>query len=324
MNYGRTSRSIVARLAMLASANLAAIAAIAAISPEGGSLGAVLAGLANNLASTLIAGIGMTAVIMTGSIDLSIGPIVATAGVVFGVMVYFSWPPLVCFAACVGVAWIMQMINGLVIRWLRLPSIIVTLAALAFYRGVALVIADTAIRDFSGNISVADDAYHGPGKRYAAWLLAVAGGTWLLWAHFAKRPRLWLALGGNEEACRLEGLQPESIRLSAFCASGWMLGLAALIQATQIQSIDPARLGDGFELKVIGAVVLGGTNIFGGEGAFIGTILGGALLYLIDQLLVFAGTSVYLRDVLVGAVVLGVIGADCLWHRRRKRLEELA
>ena len=80
----------------------------------------------------------------------------------------------------------------------------------------------------------------------------------------------------------------------------------------------------GFELQVIGAVVLGGTNIFGGEGSYAGTVLGAFFLYFTAEVLIYAGVSPYFQEVIVGAVIIVVIGLDCGWHRRQKRLEELA
>src|SRR5207244_8371379 len=117
----------------------------------------------------------------------------------------------------------------------------------------------------------------------------------------------WLALCSSEEASRLMGLKPGAILQSAFLASGIFLGLAALIYVTRIQAIEPARMARGIELEVIGAVVLGGTNIFGGEGSYVGTLLGAFFLYFILQALIYAGVSPYYQDVLTGAIILGVI-----------------
>ena len=98
----------------------------------------------------------------------------------------------------------------------------------------------------------------------------------------------------------------------------------ALIYITQIQFIEPARLAIGFELQVIGAVILGGTNIFGGEGSYVGTALGALFLYFTAQWMTYAGISPYFQEAITGALIIGVIGMDCALHRNRKRLEELA
>ncbi len=189
---------------------------------------------------------------------------------------------------------------------------------------MALVSADIGIPNFSGNISIPDEAFHSPGKLYAGRILLFALLAALLWEAFAKTPRRWLALGSSEEACRLLGLSPGRILQSAFLASGIFLGLAALIFVTRVQYIEPARLALSFELQVIGAVVLGGTNIFGGEGSFAGTVLGAFFLYFTAQVLTYAGVNPYFQEAVTGAIIIGVIGLDCALHRRRKLLEELA
>ena len=110
---------------------------------------------------------------------------------------------------------------------------------------------------------------------------------------------------------------------SAFLFGGVFLAAGTLLEVTQVQAIEPARIAIGFELSVIGAVVLGGTNIFGGEGCFAGTVLGTFFLYFTRQTLIYGGVSPYFQDVIVGGTIIGVIGVDCLLHREHKRMEEL-
>ena len=105
--------------------------------------------------------------------------------------------------------------------------------------------------------------------------------------------------------------------------SGIFLGLAALTYTSNRLTIEPNRMALGFELQVIGAVVLGGTNIFGKEGSYAGTALGGAFLYLIGQAMLYAGVSEYWQNALRGALIIAVIGFDCALHRRRKMMDEL-
>ena len=93
---------------------------------------------------------------------------------------------------------------------------------------------------------------------------------------------------------------------------------------TRIQAIEPARMALGLELQVIGAVILGGTNIFGGEGSYAGTVLGAFFLYFLSELMVYAGVSPYFQEVVAGAIIIFVIGLDCAMHRKRKLLEEVA
>ncbi len=277
----------------------------------------------NNVAPTLLAGIGLTGIIFTGSIDLSIGAIIVVAGTVFGLCYNFGAGPLPSFLACFATAALLSAFNGALVRLLRIPAIIVTLAGLAFYRGAALILASMIVRDYGGQFSILKDEYRAPGRDYAVWILLVAGAAAVLWEFYGKTPRTWLALGNSEQACRLKGLQPGRILQNAFVAGGLFLGLAAVTFVTNLQTIEPARMAKNFELDVIGGVVLGGTNIFGGEGSFLGTLLGGVFLYFVGQTMIYAGISEYWRVAVQGAVILAVIGFDCALHRKHKLLEEL-
>ena len=323
MLHGRVTRFTFYRLMFLMVSNLLLLAVIRLLLQEGASFADVLRGVASNTAPTMLAGLGLTAIIFTGAIDLSIGAIIVVAGAVFGVMVHHGMPPALCYAACVATAWSLSMCNGYLVRALHIPALIITLGGLTLYRGVGLIIADVGVENFIGNISVHSDAYHGPGKFYAGWILLATVAAMLFWVSVSRTPRRWLALGNSEEACRLQGLNTGRIMQSAFGVGGLLLGIAALIEVTRVQAIEPARMATGFELEVIGAVVLGGTNIFGGEGSFAGTVLGVVFLYLTEQVLTYAGVSVYFRDVIIGGTIVAVIGIDCLLHRRRKLLEEL-
>ena len=316
-------RSVAQRIVFLAVGNLLLLLMISLLLKEGGSFWSVLHRSGPDLAPVILAGLGMTGIILTGAIDLSIASCIAVAGTVFGILVHYGFAPGWCYLGCAGTAWALSTVNGELVRWLRIPAIIVTLAGLPLYRGVALIIADLAIPQFGGNISVQAEEYHAPGKAYAGVILVSVIFAALLWEAYARTPRQWRALGSSEEACRLMGLNPRRILQTAFLANGLFLGLAALVAVTRVQAIEPSRIALGFELQVIGAVVLGGTNIFGGEGSFLGTILGAFFLYFISQAMTYAGANPYSQDAIAGAVIVGVIGLDCALHRPRRVLEEL-
>lgn len=291
---------------------------------QGGSFGEVLARSGPNVAPVVLAGLGLTGIIFTGAIDLSISSIIVVSGTVFGLLVHREAPPWFAFASCAACAWALSNVNAWAVRTLGIPAIIVTLAGLAFYRGLALILADVGVPDFTGNIAIHNEAYHLPGKVYAGWILAGILAAALIWERFSEIPKRWLAFGNSPEACRLSGLHTGRILQSAFSASGVFLGFAALIYVTRVQSIEPARMALGFELQVIGAVILGGTHIFGGEGSYLGTVLGAFFLYFTSELLVYAGVSAYFQEVITGTVILAVIGLDCGLQRERKLLDELS
>lgn len=291
---------------------------------EGSSFSLVLSRAGADVAPIALAGFALTGIIFTGAIDLSIASVMALAGTVFGILTMREFPPGVCFLGAMGTAWLVMSLNGILIAASRIPSIILTLAGLPFYRGVALILAEVAAPGFGGNISVHEEVYHLPGKEYAGWILLAGAIMALLWESFSKGSRSFLALGNSEEACRLMGLNPRKILVSAFSIGGLFFALSALVYVTRIQAVEPARMALGFELQVIAAVILGGTNIFGGEGSYLGTLLGTFLLYFVSQLLIYAGASAYLQEAITGGIILLIIGIDCALHRPRKLMEELS
>lgn len=277
-------------------------------------------------APLLLAGIGLTGIVYAGAIDLSIGSIIVVCGTVFGILMERQASPMVCFLACCLVAVLLSSFNGALIRWSGIPAIIVTLGMLKFYRGFAVILARWHDPKFSGQFTIpqtATSSFRGPGVEWAVWILLAGVLMALAWECYGKQPRLWLAVGNSEEGCRLKGLNPDALRQSAFLAGGVFLGLAALVYVTKGLTIEPVRMATNFELQVIGAVVLGGTNIFGGEGSYLGTLLGGCLLYFIEKVILYAGISADWQTAIQGMLILMVISLDCVLHRKHKRMEEL-
>jgi ribose/xylose/arabinose/galactoside ABC-type transport system permease subunit len=321
----RLSPSLRHRIWFLLAGNLALMGFIYAdtLSNENASFVDELARCGPNAAPRVLAGLGLAGIVFTGAIDLSVGAIIVVAGTVFGILYDRGASPGVCFAGCCATAWALSVTNGYAIRLLKIPAIIVTLAGLTFYRGLAMAMADWLIPEFSGQVNIPQPEFHLPAKEYATPILLAVLVAALLWEQFGRQPRLWLAHGSSPEACRLKGLQPAVIVQSSFFVGGLFLSLAALLEVTNRLTIEPARMVRGFELDVIGGVVLGGTNIFGGEGSYLGTALGAFFLYWVGQTLVYAGISEYWRVAVSGAVILTVIGFDCALHRKRKLLEEL-
>ncbi len=286
-------------------------------------LGTVLVDTPRNIAPEMLAAIGLTAIIWTGAIDLSIGSVMAVGGAVFAMGYSHGAPPVVCFGGCLLAAGGLVAGNGLLARWLEIPALIVTLAGLAAYRGLALVLVNVGVPGFDGNLTVPEEIFRVPGRDWAGWFLLVAVGGALWCESFGRLPRLWLAHGSSPAACRLQGLDLPRLAISAFLFGGFYLGLGGVLYVSNQQTIDPARMALGFELSVIAAVVLGGTNIFGGEGSFLGTLLGVLFLYLARQTLIYAFDDPHARQAVEGALILGVIGFDCVLHRTEHRMEEL-
>ena len=326
----RMTAPVRRRMAWLVAGSIALLAVIFACLLPGDTLGGAVSRLGTvlrdaprNMAPEMLAAIGLTAIIWTGAIDLSIGSVLAVCGAVFAMGYSHQAHPVLCFAFCLLAAGGLVATNGLLVRWLGIPALIVTLAGLAAYRGLALVLVNVGVPGFDGNLTVPEEIYRVPGRDWAGWILLCAVGVAIVFEWTCRRPRLWLALGSSASACRLHGLDLPRLAISAFLFGGLYLGLGGMLYVSNQQTIDPARMALGFELSVIAAVVLGGTNIFGGEGSFLGTVLGVLFLYLARQALIYALDDVHARQAFEGALILGVIGFDCALHRGEHRMEEL-
>ena len=330
MTFFRMTPPVRRRLLWLLGGNLLLLLVIFACLLPGDSLAGacsrfltVLVDSPRNAAPELLTAVGLAAIIWTGAIDLSIGSVIAVGGAVFAILYSHGASPLVCFSGCCLTSWGLVATNGLLVRLLGLPAIIVTLAGLAAYRGLALVLVNLGVPDFGGNVTVHEPVFRLPGQDLSSWIVLVAVVVALGWESGGRLPRLWLAHGSSAIACRLHGLAPGRIVISAFCFGGAYLGLGALLYVSNQQTIDPARMALGFELSVVAGVVLGGTNIFGGEGSFLGVLLGVWFLYLARQALIYAFDDPHARQAIEGALILAVIGFDCMLHRAAKRMEEL-
>ena len=326
----RMTAPVLRRMAWLVAGNMALLAGIFACLLPGDTLagavsrlGTVLRDTPRNMAPEMLAAIGLTAIIWTGAIDLSIGSVLAVCGAVFAMGYSHQAHPVLCFAGCLLAAGGLLATNGLLVRWLGIPALIVTLAGLAAYRGFALVLVNVGVPGFDGTLTVPEEIYRVPGRDWASGILLAAVGAAIVFELTCRRPRLWLAHGSSAAACRLQGLDLPRLAISAFLFGGLYLGLGGILYVSNQQTIDPARMGLGFELSVIAAVVLGGTNIFGGEGSFMGTVLGVLFLYLARQALIYALDDVHARQAFEGALILAVIGFDCVLHRGEHRMEEL-
>jgi len=178
------TRGVRRRLAFLLGGSLLLLLAIRLLLKQGSSFSDVILRSAPDIAPVALAGFALTGIIFTGAIDLSVASALALAGTIFGAVVQQGVPPLPAFGACVGFAWLIMAANGWVVSRTRIPAIILTLAGLPFYRGLALILADVTVPNFSGNISVVPEAYHLPGKQLAGlFLLAGTIGAILLDGH---------------------------------------------------------------------------------------------------------------------------------------------
>ncbi len=263
----------------------------------------------------LVVAIGMTLVILTGNIDISVGSIFAMCSVVAGVVAKETGSvALSAVSACAAGA-MLGALNGSLVAYLQMPSIVVTLATMVALRD--------ALRWWTQGAWVQDlpQGFQWFGLPQAAYPVVACGIVVLLQSVTAwtmrsvAAGRAVYATGSNEDAARLAGFNTARVTLMVFVAAGAFTGFAALLNAVRFNQI-PSNAGIGLELKVIAAAIVGGVAIRGGEGSFTGTLLGVVLLGAIGPALTFLGVSAYWERALQGAIILAAVAIDALRERR--------
>lgn len=308
MRLNRYKRELSAGLAYAA-----LLVVVAVIAPSFFS-GANLRDLALNNAPVLLVSVAMTLVILTGQIDISVGSLFAVASVAAGVLAKSGVPIALLLPIVVLIGASMGAINGVLVGWLRLPSIIVTLAMLVAWRD--------ALRWTTGGEWVqhlpADFQWFGMGQSLGQWMIVLASLTVLgvlSWAlHSLAIGRAVYAVGSDAEAARLAGIDPARVTAAVFVVMGALVGLAALLNAVRFSTV-PSNAGLGLELKAVAAVVVGGTVITGGRGTLIGTLIGVALLGTIGPALTFVGINPFWEKAIQGAIILAALASGFVLGR---------
>lgn len=269
-------------------------------------------------APVLVAAVGMTLVILARQIDISIGSQFAVCGVAAGLLAKTGLPMALVGVGAVLAGALLGAMNGALVAGLGLPAIVVTLATMVFLReGLRLATEGTWVQDLPPTFQ-----WFGLGQEPGR--LAVVLVSLVVFAAFAwglrrlAAGRAVYATGSEPEAARLAGMRPRRVVFSTFVVMGGLVGLSALL--TSIQFIDvQTNAGVGLELKVIAAVVVGGTAITGGRGTLAGTLAGVALLGVIGPALTFLGTEAHWERALQGLVILLAVATDALESIRRGR-----
>jgi ribose/xylose/arabinose/galactoside ABC-type transport system permease subunit len=260
--------------------------------------------------------VGMTFVIITGGIDLSVGSLVALGGVLAGFFADAAWPLglLVPTLAC-GVY---GFVNGLLIAKAKLPAFIVTLAGLLGIRGLALVLSGTVTIPILGPPAF---VWFGRGEIFGLdvpiviMFLAFAIGAVVL--NRTRYGEAVFAVGGSEEAARLAGVQVDRVKIVAYTTSGALAGFAGALVAAWLSAGQPT-VGQAWELYAIASVVLGGTLLTGGAGTMLGSLVGVLLFYTIQNVINQVGTlTSYTQQLVTGIFLIVVVAAQTYLTRQR-------
>ncbi len=268
-----------------------------------------LLNVAQQTAINAVIAVGMTFVIISGGIDLSVGSLVALSGVVLASLLQADIPVPLSIAGGLATGAVCGLINGLLITRGKLPPFIATLGMMSVARGAALMY--TGARPISG---------FSPGFRYLATgeILHIPMPVLIMIliyiaAHFmlkrTKMGRYAYAIGGNEEAALLSGVNISFYKTSLYTLCGMLAGLAAVILTARLNSAQPIA-GIMYELDAIAATVIGGTSLMGGEGSVGGTLMGALIMGVLRNGLNLLGVSSQVQQVVIGAVIICAVWSD--------------
>lgn len=274
-----------------------------------------LASVARQTAVINIMALGMTLVIITGGIDLSVGSILAISGL-FGTMAIKAGYPIP-LAILIGIAagCLCGLLNGLMITQLRINAFIVTLGTLEAYRGFALVVSKgLPVHEIPDSFSFLGDG-NLLGIPFSLWVLAVCAALMHLLLEHTKLGRYAFAIGSNSAAAYYAGVPIKFHLTAVYAIAGMLAGLAGMVEASRLMTGQPTA-GQGYELQAIAAVVIGGGSLQGGEGSVVGTLIGAFIIGLLSNGSDLLGINPYWQQVIIGAVIIAAVGFDEFRKRR--------
>jgi len=275
---------------------------------------------------TVIA-MGEMMVIIIRGIDVSVGSTMGFAGIVVG-MIFRDHPGFNIYLGTVlgiMIGAVLGAINGSLIAWVKIPPVITTLGTLSAYRGFVFIV--SGARQIDPNYipkELIRWSQRGPfNSQLVPWVVIIALVAALLiylFLHYTKTGRNVYTLGSNPEAALLRGIPVNRTTFIVYTITGAMAGLAGILYASRFGFVNPGQTGVGFELTVIAAVVLGGTNVFGGSGSVIGTLLGCLLLGTINVALAVLGIDATWQLAVYGVAILLTVSIDAIIQQQIRRL----
>jgi ribose transport system permease protein len=263
--------------------------------------------------------IGMTIIIISGGIDLSVGSVIALTGVLTALGIQDGWPPIVAVLAGILGGGLIGLINGLAITRLLVVPFIATLGMLGIARGVAKWLADqqtvnvppTWVNELAVTVPSPSWLLLAPGV-WLSILLAIFVAVTLRNTIFGRRV---FALGSNEAAARACGIAVDKLKVLIYALAGLFFGLAGVMQMSRLRQGDPT-VAAGTELDVIAAVVIGGGSLNGGEGSILGSMIGALIMAFLRNGCQQMGWPNYIQEIIIGAIIVIAVAIDRFRHSR--------
>lgn len=295
------------------------VAIVSSINPHFFTLDNLLNILRQTSVNAIIA-VGMTFVILIAGIDLSVGSILALTGAITASLIDLEYSIFIVLPFTLFIGTLLGGINGFIVAKGKVQAFIATLVTMVLLRGVTMVYTDG--RPISTGFSDGADhfAYLGTGYfltiPFPIWLMVIVFAcAWYVLRH-TKIGRYIYALGGNETATALSGINVNKIKILVFAISGFLSALAGLIVTSRLSSAQPTA-GAGYELDAIAAVVVGGTSLMGGKGRVIGTLIGALIIGFLNNALNLLDISSYYQMIAKALVILIAVLADNYWGNKR-------
>ena len=274
--------------------------------------------VSRNFAFVAIIAIGMTAVIASGGIDLSVGSSVVLSAMVISVLMENGNSFWLSALAAIGVALLVGLINGVLIAYVGMPAFVVTLGMLSAARSAAMVLSNNKmIWEFGPDhdllLWVGGGSTLGlPHPLYVLVALTIVMSVLFRWSRWGQYV---FAIGGNQQAATLTGIAVKQIVVSIYMFSAFTAGVAGILMAGWLGSVT-TNLGTAMELTVIAAAVIGGANLAGGEGTALGAVVGALLIEVIRNSLILLGISTFWQGMFIGAFIIIAVAFDRIRHLR--------
>jgi ribose transport system permease protein len=275
--------------------------------------------ITRNVTFTAIVALGMTLVIITGGIDLSVGSVLCLCSMVLAVVMHAGWSLEVGIIAAVATALVVGAFNGVLIAYLGFPPFVVTLGMLSIARSLAMVLSNNTVvfqfgPDHDRLLALGGGAFFFGIANPVIYtvVLALITGFVLRWTRFG---RYVYAIGGNEQAAILTGVPVRAIKVAVYMLCALSAGIAGIVETGWLGAVT-TNIGTGMELQVIAAAVIGGANLAGGIGTAFGALVGAALIEVIRNSLGLLGINAFWQGTFIGSFIVIAVAFDRLRRSR--------
>lgn len=269
-----------------------------------------------------IIAMGMTMIIVSGEIDLSVGAIYGAAAIVCGMVLTNGGAVFMAILAALGTGLFFGLLNGVLSTYGKIPALIVTLGMMNIARGAALVLCNARVISLSKRTVSTDGLelflFLGQGKLFGIPVISIIFIAVVIIANIIYSKTLlgfrMRAVGGNKYAAKAAGLNQNFIKIAAFSITGILCAVAGILNISFLANVQ-GTTGTGLELDVIAAVIIGGTSLTGGEGTIIGTLIGVLIMGVLKNGIILLGISPFLQMLIIGIVIIVAVAID-MWSRK--------